>query len=99
MIQGTTPTHIFTVVLDTESIDKLTITYAQNDVVVLKKTKADCVIEENKFIVQLTQEDTLKFRENATVQIQMKVRLESGEVLATDIKYQSLRKVLDKEVL
>ena len=99
MIQGTTPKHIFTIPFDTESIDKLSIAYGQNDAVVLKKTEEDCVIEGHKITVKLTQEDTLKLKENVTVKIQLRVLLKSGDALASDIKYKPAREVLDKEVL
>ena len=99
MIQGTTPTHVFTVPIDTEIIDKLSITYAQNGVVILKKDKEDCTIEANTITVKLTQEETLKFSENASVQIQMKVLLVDGNVLVGSIHREKVNEVLDKVVL
>lgn len=73
MIRGTTPTLTFTADMDCEQLDKLDISFAQHDKVVLSKGLADCVIDGNEITVHLTEEDTLLFdsRKNP-VQIQLR---------------------------
>ena len=48
MIRGTTPTHIFTIPFDTSQVDELRISYAQNDVEKIVKTKEQCTLNGNK---------------------------------------------------
>ena len=61
MIRGTTPTFTFTADMDCSQLDKLDISFAQQDKVVLSKGFADCVIDGNEITVSLTEEDTLLF--------------------------------------
>lgn len=61
MRRGTTPTFTFTADMDCTQLDKLDISFAQRDEVVLSKGLADCVIDGNEITVHLTEEDTLLF--------------------------------------
>lgn len=61
MRRGTTPTFTFTADMDCSQLDKLDISFAQRDEVVLSKGLADCVISGNEITVSLTEEDTLLF--------------------------------------
>lgn len=61
MIRGTTPTFTFTADMDCTQIDKLDVSFAQRDEVVLSKGLADCAIDGNEITVHLTEEDTLLF--------------------------------------
>ena len=61
MRRGTTPTFTFTADMDCSQLDKLDISFAQRDEVVLSKGLADCVISGNEITVHLTEEDTLLF--------------------------------------
>ena len=96
---GTTPKHTITIDLDTSLIQKLKITYAQKDKVILTKYKDDCVLSGNVVTVQLTQEDTFLFNKQELIQIQMRVRKTDGNVLGTDVKTVSPKVCLDDEVL
>lgn len=72
MIRGTTPTHTFEVPFDTGTIDELEIQYVQGRNAILTKIKDDCVLAENIIRVDLTQEETLRFKEGyATVQLRV----------------------------
>lgn len=72
MIRGTTPTHTFEVPFDTSTIDKLEIQYAQGANIVLTKVKEDSILSGNVIRVDLTQEETLKFKEGyAAVQLRV----------------------------
>ena len=61
MRRGTTPTFTFTADMDCGQLDKLDISFAQRDEVVLSKGLADCMINGNEITVSLTEEDTLLF--------------------------------------
>lgn len=80
MIRGTTPTHDFDVPFDTNTIDELEIAYSQGKDVVLIKTKDECELNGNNISVQLTQDETLRFKEGFTT-IQLRV-LREGTVMA-----------------
>lgn len=99
MIQGTTPTHQFTVPMDASLIQKVRITYAQKDTVLLTKEETDCRIEGNVIELKLSQEETLLFDEFSSVQIQVRVLTTAGDALASDLIRIPCGAILDKEVL
>ena len=53
LIQGTTPTHSFTLPSDMDVSDFI-VSYSQCGKEILKKTKEDCVVKENTIFVTLT---------------------------------------------
>ena len=61
MIQGTTPTHTFTLPFDVSMVEKVRIIYSQKDQPVVIKNTEDCQLEGNDVFVVLTQEDTFAF--------------------------------------
>ena len=65
---GCTVTNTFSLPCGEEDIAVLYITYQQNDVTVLEKTKEDCNFEGTTAIVRLSQEDTLKFPQEEIAQ-------------------------------
>lgn len=99
MIQGTTPTHVFTLPFSTESVKEIKILYAQDNSIVLVKTAADCTMENDTATVKLTQEETLLFENKKLVQIQVRVLTFAGDALTSNIEHVSVDKCLDNEVL
>ena len=99
MIRGTTPTHTFNSKIETANIRSLRITYNQGDKTVLEKTESDVIMSDTAIKVKLTQEDTYKFQANVPVQIQMKIKTTSQDVLASRIKTVSVAAILNEEVL
>lgn len=99
MIRGTTPTHTFTLPFDVSTIKSLVIVYAQNGTEVLKKEMDDCQMNGTDITVRLTQEDSLKFNANGSVQIQIKVLTTAGEALASYIQTVPVLECLIDEVL
>ena len=99
MIQGTTPTHQFTIPMDASSVQTVRIAYAQKDEVLLVKSGDDCRVEGNVIEVKLTQEETLLFDEFSSVQIQVRVLTTAGDALASDLIRVPCGAILDKEVL
>ena len=84
MIRGTTPTHLFRLPFDTSRIREIRILYAQGGKLLLEKTGADCVMEENTVSVTLSQEETLQF---------------SGTAFANQVLHLPVDMVLSEEVL
>ena len=82
MIRGTTPTHVFKLHLDTSQIKTIVICYAQNDEVKLLKWTEDCTLEGENASVQLSQEETLSFKGDASIKAQVRVLLKNGEAHA-----------------
>lgn len=99
MIQGTTPTHVFKLPIETSLLDKIRITYKQLGNVVLEKTEADLTKSGKELKYKLTQEETLRFSTQGLVEIQVKVLTVSGTVLASPIQSFSVQRILNTEVL
>lgn len=99
MIRGTTPTHIFKIPFETANLKEVRIFYAQNKKVVLEKNTADCVMEDNKITVKLTQEETLAFSHMEVFEIQMVVKTLDGTVMATRPWKVHVCDILNDEVL
>ena len=98
-MRGTTPTHTFTLPFDTGGIQALKVTYARDGEIVLTKEKANCVLEGDTVSVRLTQEETLLFDNRQLVQIQLRVLLENGDALCSDIYHCHTGMLLDDEVM
>lgn len=99
MTRGTTPTHTFTFSVDPSDAKDFVITYVQKGKIVLEKKKDDCMISGSTISVTLTQEETLKFDHTSMVEIQAKVLMTGGTVLASNIFTAYVSRVLNEEVL
>lgn len=99
MIRGTTPTHIFRLPIDTGTIKELRITYRQLGHTVLEKTEADVETQAETVQFTLTQEEALLFRASYKVDLQVKVLLAGGAVMASKIMPVSVSEILNEEVL
>ena len=95
----TTPEHKFTLQIDPSVINKIRITYAQNNVIVLTKEGNDVSIDDNIAKVKLTQEETKKFTAGKEAEIQVRVLTLGNDALASDIIKVDVKKVLDDEVM
>lgn len=87
MRQGTTPTHIFDLPFDTGDVERLEITYEQNDKVVLQKQKNDCTLEGNEVSVKLTQEETFLFEAGTNIIAQIHAVSVYGDAVNSDEVY------------
>lgn len=98
-IQGAaTPEQIF--MLDLENVSDLPeilITYAQKNRIIVQRAKNETIIEENNVLFYLTQEETLSFRENIPVEIQVRVLTSDNNTLVSDIFEVSVGHILDEE--
>ncbi len=99
MIIGTTPTHFFKNQFKASEIKEVRILYAQDDELVVKKTTADCNIQDNLITVTLTETDTFKFDAKKPVEIQLRVVTTTNKVLNTVPERVGLTKCLDNEVI
>lgn len=98
MIIGTTPTHEFVIPSELTQFNEIHIIYAQNDKIVLLKTKENCTIEKNKISVQLTQDETFRFDPDKDVEIQLRLLI-GREVLSSGIVKVKCQKCLETEIL
>lgn len=97
MYRVTTPTHTFNLPFDTSLIDKLILTYKQQDKIVLEKTEEDVTIEEGKIYFTFTQEETKLFKaDNAKVQLRVKM---GDTVMASNILTINIKEVLNKDIM
>ena len=100
MTRGTTPTHTFTFSVDLSDVKDFVITYVQKGKIVLEKKKDDCMISGSTISVTLTQQETLKFDDHTSmVEIQAKVLMTGGTVLASNIFNTYVSRILNEEVL
>jgi hypothetical protein len=99
MRRGTTPTHTMTLPFNTDTIDKIRILYSQKDELILTKNTEDCTISGNIVTVSLTQEDTLLFKNDIIIEIQVRILFKDGTAAASDIFKTKADKLLEDEVL
>ena len=107
MIRATTPTHIFTFPETVAPADcaEIQITYAQGEKschryerIILEKNKSDLTITGQKAELKLTQQEMNLFSEG-TAQIQIRAKDTDGNVMASQIFYVKVKRVLNQEVL
>lgn len=97
MIRGTTPTLFFyNFPFELSNIKQLNIIFAQtlehddDPYILFVKDQDDCLIlSDNTLAIKLKEKETLKLRDrrlaNAILQIQIKVELNTGDIVASDI--------------
>lgn len=99
MRKGTAPIHTFTLPFDIEQVAKLRVNYAQAGKLLLVKTKEDAIMKGNIVQVQLSQSETLGFRDTHAVEIQLDVLTTDGTPFRSKIYKVSAERVLNDEVL
>lgn len=99
MIRGTTPTHTFQIPISVADLKEVRITYEQMGRKILEKTEKELLMEGKEISFTLTQEESLKFKASAPVDLQVKVLTTSGTVLASPVIRMSVYKILNTEVL
>lgn len=102
IIRGTTPTVTFYCDFDTTTIGAETIieiTFAQGGVVLFTKDESDTTIdyEANALSVTLTEDDTLAFDENRDIQMQIRLKFDDAEVIASDIMITDAKRLLQNK--
>lgn len=101
LYRGTTPTHSFTLPDELNGVElaALYITYRQDGNAVLEKALSDVSVESGVVTVHLTQEDTLSFRADSVVQIQIRLRTAAGNAMASDVIRVDVGRVLKDGVI
>lgn len=100
IIQGTTPTHSFTLPFDSADIRTARFVYSQRGELKLVKDMEDITMEGYEVSTTLTQEDTFEFDPNTKVELVLRVLTIAGEALALARPVNLLcREIADKEVL
>ena len=111
MIRATTPKQTFIFDINPDNFSKILITYAQNDKIILEKTKGDLTIGPVTDAFEqvtgysawfrMTQEETNKFEAGPGKQVTVQVRVLTigNEALASEKKTFSVQDVLNDEVL
>lgn len=99
MILGSTPTHTFTFDYPIVDVIDVLVSYAQGDSVLVRKGSDDCYIDGQNIVTKLSQEDTLKFNHDKIIEIQIKTKDISGNVMVSDIVRISAEECIDNEVI
>lgn len=97
--RGSTPVHIFHTSVDLRDADVLFITYQQAGKTVVEKDKSDCEVSEDKFQLQLTQEETLMFNPEHSVRIQVRARFVDDTAIVSNIIHTDVGKLLKSGVI
>ena len=85
MIRGTTPKLEFALPFEIDSLDEAYITLSQKNVPLVEKSLENCECAGKTLSVRLAQEDTLKLDCDYHTEIQVRAKLVSGEVIASNI--------------
>lgn len=99
--RGTTPVHSFTLpaeLAETE-LAVVCVTYRQGRKIALEKGTEDVTIADGTVSVSLTQDETLLFREGTNCLIQLRLRTQNGDALASDVISVCVRGVLKEGVI
>jgi hypothetical protein len=101
MLTGGTPEHILSLNVDAELLSDLEVTYSQSDTIILQKylSKGEVTIEDGKFVVRFTQEETFMFNQNDCIEIQSRPKTLGGDVIPTNIIYDTPSRCLSKVIL
>lgn len=99
MRKGTTPKLTFTLPLDTSLVSRVRVVFALNNKPVLVKDEGACSFSGSNVVIEFTQEETFLFECDTNYQVQMRVKLSDGSVLASDIMNLPVERCLDEEVI
>lgn len=98
--RGSTPTHQFRLPFEIDRVDQLTISYGYRDSEpIVKKILNDCDVVEDYIVLTLSQEETLAFKPESIVKVQMKVLSTTGTVVVSTPYYLKVEPTLDGEIL
>ncbi len=100
--RGTTPCHYFTFPSPLDTYSYILITYAQGRKIVFEKRKEDLTQKEDDDKTgwfRLTQEETLRFKANNDVQLQVRALTVENEALASRIFDFAVESVLNDGVI
>lgn len=99
MIRGTTPTLEFELPFEASLCSDLYVTLVQNGEVIVDKSLTECTCSGKITSVKLTQEDTLKLSDKYNTEIQVKIKTNDGDVIASDIFVVATGRILKEGVI
>ena len=99
MIRGTTSTLQFAFPFELNNIAELWVTLKQDNNIVLDKTLVDCELDGSVLTLRLTQQDTLKLNAFLPVAIQIRIRTNDGNAVASNIITTSVGQILKDGVI
>lgn len=94
MHRGTTPTLTFTLPFKTNDIKNIWVTFSQNDKIIIDLDGERCFFNEYDVKVKLTQRETLSLRQNAPVEMQLRVLMTDDTALTSYIITTSVDRIL-----
>lgn len=94
MIRGTTPTIIYLLPFDVDVIDKIWLTFSQNQNEVLTLENDDLTISGTSISAYLTQAQTLEFDTHSSVAMQLRILTKEGNAIASNIMYTDVGAIL-----
>ena len=92
--RGTTPTNTFTTDIDLTTVKVLYVTYKQDCNTVIEKQKKDVEITPESIIVHLSQAETLRFKQDKPVEVQIRAKFYDGNAVASNIIKTSVQRIL-----
>lgn len=101
IFRGTTPKFIFTLPnsITIDNVLNVELVFTQNDEIIIAKKLGDFITSNNQLTITLTQEDTLKLKGNSPLYYQIKVLLNDGSVITSDIITNMVYNSLSESVL
>lgn len=104
MYRATTPTHTFTLPINTSDCLEIQVTYKQGGVVLVKHYQDNVLpsgmaLDGKDVIISLTQEETLMFSENSKAKVQVRVLTQTNDVMASQKFPVKIQGVLNGEIL
>lgn len=104
MYRLTTPTHTFTLPMQTSECSEIQVTYRQNSVSIVKHYQdgtlpSGMTLDEDTVQVRLTQEETKKFSPKKQVSVQVRVLTTTNNALASQKFKITIKDVLNEDIL
>ena len=102
--RGTTPTIKLETEMELSSFDEIYLVIKQETVngyvcIEKKLTEDGKIVDDTRFNIKLTQEETLALSDGRRAELQLKGRLTNGDVVSTDITELKIARVLKEEVI
>lgn len=99
MRRGTTPTHIFETDIDLTAAEEIYLTYRQDTCNILELTMDRMEVTPEQIQVSLTQAETLMFKANKPVYIQMRVKFADESAIASDVINTTTQQILKEGLI
>lgn len=98
-MRGTTPTITITTDMDLTSAEVVYVTFRQDAYQVVEKEKADLTITAESVELELSQKETLKFKDNQSVEFQVRARFADGTAVKSNVMKTTVTRILKDGVI